>query len=248
MTTPSQGAASRETTPPVQTAPVTDRAKALSLVLELERLIRDAGDLDALGELIVQKSSTLLTYRQAVLCVRNRSGRLEPKRYSHVTTPDPHAPFVRWLQRVVRHLDETGQIDHITTLTATSLPDGLAADWETWLPSHMAVTPLPPPTAPPVDEPVSSHRAATPSPAVLLLFRATPWNEDERPIRHHLGEAFGHAWQRLLWQPKPSAHTRWSAPLIRMGRWRWLLVFLLVGVLVGVRIPLSVMANASVCA
>jgi len=187
----------------VQAAPA---ARQLADLLQLGRRARDAVDAAALGFIAVNETRQLFHYRQAALARPHMLGQRLPTEVlavSGLPRPDPQAPYVQWLAQVLRELltqpDVQCRIAH-----AHDLPPALADDWESWLPPHALLLPLPGPGGRPV--------------GVLLLARDEEWAPHDLVLANELAHAYGHALARFVPQRTWAERARdW----LKTGTRRW---------------------------
>lgn len=165
----------------------------LTTLLQLERRARRA-PLPELPFLLVNETSTLLLYRQALLWqAGRRGGRVVAA--SGVAVHDPEGPYLSWLSKVLARVAAGADAMRIHAFGPDALEDdALAKDWQEWLPRVALWVPLPAPDGAPGGTLMGA----------LLLVRDEPWTEAEEHLLSYLGEAYAHAWA--------AAHNR-------QGRW-----------------------------
>ncbi len=205
-------------------------ARAMSLLLALERRIRNCRDHQQLALLAVNECRQLVPYRQATLFSRRGTGAFQETAFSSVPAPDRHAPMTVWLRRAVRHLLKNHDPGQPHAFQASDLPPELAGDWPEWLAAEAFWQPL-------------TQPGGQPPLAGLWLTRVKPWSDGERQVLDHLGHALGHAWHRLALANRPLAR------LLRppaTGWWRRILTGLLLMVILALPVRLSVLAPASI--
>jgi HlyD family secretion protein len=156
----------------------------LTTLLQLERRARRAA-LPELPFLLVNETSTLLLYRQALLWQAGRRGG-KVVAASGVAVHDPEGPYLSWVSKVMDRVAAGPDARRIHAFGREALGDGvgdadaLARDWQEWLPREALWVPLP----------ASDDRLA----GALLLVRDEPWTEAEEHLLSYLGEAYAHAW------------------------------------------------------
>ncbi|MBF0425926.1 MAG: HlyD family efflux transporter periplasmic adaptor subunit [Magnetococcales bacterium] len=206
------------------------RLRSLTLVLELEKMARDAVDEATLGFVIANETHMLTPYRQAVLWRRLAPGHGEVAAMSGLYRVDDQVPFVAWVGQLCAALDRDSPGDGAPRLvTPDSLPAADQAAWAEWLPAELLWLPLGVP---------SGAR-----PGGLLLAREAAWHPVERELLAVLAEGYAHAWLALL--PRPRLKLRFIPDLRRLPL--LLLAALLVGSL-ALPVDLSVLAPAEVVA
>jgi hypothetical protein len=161
----------------------------LTLLLQLERRARLA-PADELPFVIVNETSELLPYRQALLW-KKKPARLQAA--SGVSKPEKNSPYALWLTPVLRHICRDERADAVMEFTVEDVPSELAKNWYEWLPEHGIWIPL-----------------ATPrgSQYGLVLFRETAWTEAETQLVGYLAETYGHA--LALAESGPPARSWWD--------------------------------------
>ena len=204
--------------------------RAMSLLLALERQIRNSQDHQQLALLAVNESRRAVPYRQAVLFSRRVGAVFQCIAFSSVPTPDPHAPMNVWLNRVVQYLLKTRDPGCGQPFQASDLPPELATSWPEWLAEQAFWQPLANPSG---EAPVAG----------LWLTRSKTWSDGEQEVLAHLCHAYGYAWQRLAFTKSPLAHFLQSPA--SSWRKRFLSGLLLIAILT-LPVRLSVLAPASI--
>ncbi|WP_394754208.1 efflux RND transporter periplasmic adaptor subunit [Crenothrix sp.] len=146
----------------------------LTLLLQLERRARLA-PADELPFVIVNETTELLPYRQAILWQKDQA-KLEAA--SGVAKPEKNSPYALWLKPVLQHITCDPRAASVMGFTAEDVPEELAKDWYEWLPEHALWIPLITPSA---------------SKYGLVLFRDNAWTEAETQLVGYLAETYGHA-------------------------------------------------------
>ena len=222
---------------PARPAP---EARALATLVHLARRAREARDGAELAFVAVNETHALAPYRQAVLWLAEGG----VAALSGVVSAEANAPYVHWLERVCRHLQDRDTGDTPRILDGTDLPEAERAEWGDWLPAQGLWLPLP--TVP--------RRFAG---GALLLARDEPWSEAELALLGEWAATWSHARalrdggsffagvrRRLLAGPATRADRgagrRWRG--ILSSRRLWLAAALTAVLLVPV--PLSVLAPA----
>jgi multidrug resistance efflux pump len=141
---------------------------------DLARRAREAATLDELSFLLVNSTHNLVPYRQAVLVRREDKVRT----LSGVVKPELNAPYVDWLESLMRqHLAESTEL---RALTPADVSPTLASDWGEWWPEHALALPT--------GEPGSW----------LLLAREMAFSDDEQALLGEWLSAWNHAWKSQL--------------------------------------------------
>lgn len=177
-------------------------SQALGILLDLTRRTRQATDLLELGFLAVNDSHTLAPYRQGALWL----GEEGVKTLSGVVQLEANAPYAQWLDRVCRNVSQDNN-PHPSQVGAAQLPQDLALDWETWLPSYGLWLPIA------VD--VMGQKNAKLL-GGLLLARDTPWSEQEVALLAEWMAIWSFAWHARN-RPKPWSWHRW----LQCARHQW---------------------------
>ncbi|MGZ5049493.1 MAG: efflux RND transporter periplasmic adaptor subunit [Methylobacter sp.] len=146
----------------------------LTLLLQLESRARQA-PVEELPYVIVNETSELFPYRQALLWRKDSSGLAAA---SGVVGVETNSPYALWAVPMLQHLSQHLAAGLITAFSADDLPSELGKYWHDWAPEFGLWLPLPAPSG-------STH--------VLALFRETPWNEAEVHLLSYLVETYGHA-------------------------------------------------------
>ena len=160
------------------------RFEAFALLLQLEREARHAPDEPALRFITVNRTRSLLEYRQALLVRRGIDGRRRVVAISGVPNVDRNTPFVQWAERLVRQfpqqMDNTGAP---RAVTAAEVEAREAGEWPEWSAPHGLWCPL--------------RHGDGDEVGGLWLTREQPWSEAEQLLAGHLADAYGHAWHAL---------------------------------------------------
>lgn len=160
-------------------------SQSLGAVLHLARRARQAASAAELGFIAVNETLAVAPYRQSALWLADRG----VVALSGVASPEANAPFVHWLERVVKQLLRT---EHACVpVSPNSLDPDEAAEWDEWLPAYALWVPLP-----------AGSRGG------LLLARDTPWQPGEISLLAEWADIWAHEWRA---QVQPNATTRWRA-------------------------------------
>lgn len=155
-------------------------AQDLGTLLDLSRRTRQVVDGSELGFLAVNDSHALASYRQAALWLVEGG----VQTLSGVVQMEANAPYVQWLDEVCRHLAPIALQPQ--RVDASQLPESLACEWATWLPSFGLWLPL---------AATDGNQNATPVLGGLLLARDTPWLESDLVLLAEWMEIWSHAWR-----------------------------------------------------
>ncbi len=195
----------------------------LSLLLQLQRRVRDARTLDEAAFIAVNESKQLLGYRQAALWLTGKG----VVALSGLPLPERNSPYLNWLNELFRAAPE---LSAPSLLDRTALPPRIAAEWHEWLPDNGLLIPL--------------VKADTSCLGLLLLAREEPWSEQDLPLAAELGAIYRHAFALHLLSRPWTART--GAAFRRYRLWPLLLVSLTA--LLCIPVHLSVLAPAEVTA
>jgi hypothetical protein len=169
----------------------------LSLLLQLEQRVRHAGK-EELPFVMVNETSTIVPYQQAVLWDPEKGRRGRIVAISGAAVPDNKSPFVAWLDKALRHLPPGKTAGDPQTFRAEQLGGELSTEWRKWLPENILWVPLP------------GLRGETE--AAILLVREEPWKEPDLHLFRYLADAYGHAYalSRLHLKIKGPSKKTWS--------------------------------------
>ncbi|MBF0154234.1 MAG: HlyD family efflux transporter periplasmic adaptor subunit [Magnetococcales bacterium] len=159
--------------------PVEKILQKLNVLLHIEKKARMAANSREVGFLIVNETHTLVPYHQAALWLTSEEPRGRIEALSGLVDPDPLAPFVVWLTRVLRHIASSGErASRLHTFVADDLPESERREWEEWFPVHALWSPL-----------------VTPAGQGLggfVLVRDEEWTESERQVLAHVSESYAY--------------------------------------------------------
>lgn len=152
---------------------------ALAGLVQLERRLRAAPTAGELAFLMVNETHALVPYRQAAFW---RADKGSIQSLSGLASPDPEAPFTRWLdKRMAAWAADTAP----QALTAEDVPADEVPIWAEHLPVHALLLPLV------VGE-------GTPPVGLLLLARDEPFGDGEQQLLELAAGAYAHAWKALV--------------------------------------------------
>jgi len=111
------------------------RNRSMGMLLRLENRVRTADSVEAIRFIAVNETVGLVGYEQAVV----GSAKQGVLRLSGLSDPDLNAPYVSWLNKLLKHLKTSKEPLY---LDASDLPKTLVAEWSEWLPAHLAALPV----------------------------------------------------------------------------------------------------------
>ena len=196
--------------------------EALSKLIQLETSARRAQSEKALEFLIVNETKQLVDYQQAFLLHERRNG-LRVSSASNIAVVEDQAPFVAWLEKLLKKLKLNDSDTKTRTVDASQVADGLAAQWQDYaLPFALWL---------PLWAPNKTLLGG------LWLMRDRPWTERDITVCNRITETYAHAWGAL------TQNGALRPRKTRAGFW-WVLVALLLVLAIPVR--LSTLAPAEV--
>jgi len=206
--------------------------QGLTTLLQLERSARHAGSRTELGFIIVNETHRLLDYHQAVLWRYNVTGGVRIEAVSGVAQLDRNAPYLVWLEGVVRTIVRSDGGRKVRTVTAGELGAGDQDGWQEWVPGHALWAPL----VSPRGELIGG----------IWFTRAREWGAPESTLVDRLADAFAHAWVALEALDRRPFRERFAAWLPN----RKIQIAVLLGVIAALLIPVheSVLVPADVVA
>lgn len=160
-----------------------NQAPVAGLLLAIQRSLRQAQNLSILRFCLVSDIRRLFDYQQALLMQRQAGGRLRVAAVSNVATLDTDAPYIVFVERVLKQLDSAGTLATAAPLSEQNLADSERGEWREFLAEHALWQPLQTPTG----EQLGG----------LLLVRPQPWNATEAVLLEEIADAGAHAWQAL---------------------------------------------------
>jgi len=162
---------------------VRQQVRRVGALLALTRAARQAASTAVLAHVVANETLRLVTYRQAVVWRWSATGRLRIQAVSGVDRPDPHSPYVRFLERLFHHLQHVPDARDLRSVEADEVPAGLADEWRRHGTGHLLWCPL------------RTPRGRWLGGVVFL--RDTPWPPPTREVMAELIDAYAHAWQGL---------------------------------------------------
>ena len=157
--------------------------RQLAVLLQLGRRARESASLEALGFVMVNETRQLFDYRQAALAQPRFHGMPFESGVSAVSglpQPDPQAPYVQWMGRLLAQLAKQFEAETPVAFGAADLPEILAREWSAWLPEHALLLPLGKPggrrlSSLVLARDVSMPQVSTHNTILMGSRRANPW-------------------------------------------------------------------------
>jgi len=153
---------------------------------QLERKARAAKTSETLAWSMVNDGLKLFGFRHVALIINGRV-----RAVTGVSVPDPHAPFIAFIERAAKQLIAGGHAAEAATIKADWLDAQSQRDWQALSAAEALWVPL-------------NDRNGQLI-GGLWLARDTPWQESERLLAQQLADVYSHAWLALephkTWQP-----------------------------------------------
>lgn len=203
----------------------------LSTLLQLEKDIRHAENIDKFNFLVVNDARRLIEFHQAVLWKLEPSGHATIKAVSGLAEFDRNAPYIIWLRKVFRHLLKQPDARQPHPIGRETLPPMLHDGWSEWSLGRCLWCPILTPSGKQLGG--------------LWLNRKREWESGEISLLEHLCDAYGHAWSALT-----GHHQSWWEHLshrLRARKARWGIAAALV-ILLLLPVHQTVLAPAEVIA
>ncbi|HSA61951.1 MAG TPA: HlyD family efflux transporter periplasmic adaptor subunit [Nitrospiraceae bacterium] len=202
---------------------------ALSVLLQLEGMVRAAKTQQELQFFFVNETRRLVPYRQAILLSPPTSSTqtYQVRAASSVPVVDRTVPLMQWTERLIRELRKIWTDQDIRHVTEADCPAELRPDWKEFAPGYGLWCPLKHPGGQIIGG--------------LWLTRDQPWAEHEVTVLQRLGEAYAYAWQAV----GPSNTRRWQWGLSRPTT--WILAAATLGAM-AIPVPMSTLAPAKIVA
>lgn len=160
--------------------------RAFAQYLLLERQARAAATPEALAYCMVNDSQSLFGFRHVALIIND-----QVRAVTGVSVPDPHAPFVAFIERACKQLISNEQLAQATTINAATLDQQTQQDWQTLSAPEALWIPL---------KDRQAHIIGG-----LWYARDQHWQESERMLAEQLADVYAHAWlalePRKSWRP-----------------------------------------------
>jgi len=192
--------------------------------IQLEREIRAASNINALGFTACNYLRRLIEYDVALLLVAKTGGRQKVNSISGVSDFDPRSPLVSVCESLCNHREVP--LDSARVHLSDTVPDVVAEKLDSILLGQLATVGL------------------VKGDATLVLTREKPWQKHELQLLQQVGEVLGHAVSAFRAKQKHSVLKRCFPGL--KPDWKWAVCAL--GLISVVPVPQSIIANAEVTA
>lgn len=169
----------------------------LSLVIELEREMRSASNVEALRFTIVNRVRELVPYHQAILLQHQTGKRYGVAAISNIAVIQRDAPYVAWAKAVASEIHRSGKATEMHSVPMIDWPEHLRDQARELSASCLLWCPL-------LDS--SGHLLGG-----LLLARSNVWRDNESVLLNPVLECMAHAWAVFLRKrklPKLFSHKR----------------------------------------
>jgi hypothetical protein len=184
--------------------------------ITLERQIRAAATSEALAYCMVNDAATLFGFRHAALIIDGRV-----RAVTGVTVPDPHAPFVAFIERACKQLISKQHLQQAEVINAAWLDQQAQDDWLAFSAPEVVWTPL--------------HDRQGQQIGGIWYARDQKWSESELLLAGQLADTGSHAWLAL--EPRQAWH---------LPRKTWMLALVAVILVMLIPVSQSVLAPAEV--
>jgi HlyD family secretion protein len=203
--------------------------KALSVLLQLEGMVRAAQTQQELQFFFVNETRWLVPYRQAILLTPPTSSAqsYQVRAASSVPVVDRTVPLMQWTERLIQDLRKTSTGPDMRHVTEEECPAGLRPDWKEFTSGFGLWCPL--------KHPGGQILGG------LWLTQGQPWAEHEKTVLQRLSEAYAYAWRAV--GPSNSRQWRWGLSRTMM----WILAAAMLGAL-AIPVPMSTLAPAKIVA
>ena len=200
----------------------------LSTILQLEKRARSAKDLSELIFIINNETLKCIRYRQAILCRKQRSGKIRINAVSGVDRPDSHAPYIRFIKDLLQHLARQPDNRVIRPVSEADLDPKFIAGWKEWSCGYGVFCPL----ISPKEELV----------CWVLFLREKEWEESETAIFERLSSTYAHAWMAISGRSPwyGFLQVRWVRRIVQTGVLALLIWCLLLPVRLSVLAPVEI--------
>jgi Membrane-fusion protein len=170
----------------VNASPFFSAEQAFIRFIHHERQVRAAKTPETLAYCMVNDSQSLFGFRHVALVIAGRV-----RAVTGVAVPDPHAPFIAFIERAAKQLLAGEHAQQPTVIQAAWLDQQSQQDWQSLSAPEALWLPLKDKN----DTLIGG----------LWYARDQPWQEAERLLAEQLADAYVHAWlalePRKIWRP-----------------------------------------------
>jgi multidrug resistance efflux pump len=206
---------------------------ALATFIQLEQESRQAKVLQELFFLIANETKRLLPYHQLVVVDHDvKYKKFELVAISGVPEFERHAPYIRWLQKMIQAVSKLSDRQKAQILTSEHFPEALLEEGKNWFLGAYAWIPC-------------NDRHGRLQGGMLLTKLDNKWEQNEINLIERLSEAYAQAWLGLK-QNRKSGFRSFFKFLAQ--KWvLWTILVMLVFVFM-IPVPQSVLAPAEIVA
>ena len=203
--------------------------QALSVLLQLEGMVRGAQNQQELQFFFVNETRRLVPYRQAIFLTppTPSAQSYQVLAASSVPVVDRTVPLMQWTERLIQNLRTASRGPDIFPVMETECPAEFSPDWKEFTPGYGLWCPL--------KHPGGQILGG------LWLTRDQPWADHETTVLQRLSEAYAYAWRAV----DRSTNRRWGWGLSRTTV--WILAAAALGAL-AIPVPMSTLAPAKIVA
>ena len=203
--------------------------QALSVLLQLEGMVRAAQTQQELQFFFVNETRRLVPYRQAMFLTPPTSSAQSYQALAASSVPvvDRTVPLMQWTERLIQNLRKASSGQDICHITEAECPAELRTDWKEFTPGYGLWCPLKHPGGQIIGG--------------LWLTQNHPWADHETTVLQRLSEAYAYAWRAV----GSSNSRRWRWGLSRTTM--WILAVAMLGAL-AIPVPMSTLAPAKIVA
>ena len=203
--------------------------QALSVLLQLEGMVRAAQTQQELQFFFVNETRRLVPYRQAMFLTPPTSSAQSYQALAASSVPvvDRTVPLMQWTERLIQNLRKASSGQDICHITEAECPAELRTDWKEFTPGYGLWCPLKHPGGQIIGG--------------LWLTQDHPWADHEATVLQRLSEAYAYAWRAV----GSSNSRRWRWGLSRTTM--WILAVAMLGAL-AIPVPMSTLAPAKIVA
>ena len=203
--------------------------QALSVLLQLEGMVRAAQTQQELQFFFVNETRRLVPYRQAMFLTPPTSSAQSYQALAASSVPvvDRTVPLMQWTERLIQNLRKASAGPGILHVTEVECPAEFRPDWKEFTPGYGLWCPLKHPGGQIIGG--------------LWLTQDHPWADHEATVLQRLSEAYAYAWRAV----GSSNSRRWRWGLSRTTM--WILAVAMLGAL-AIPVPMSTLAPAKIVA